>query len=377
MRRLIEPLIERDLARKMVFLSGPRQAGKTTLAKAIAARRPGAQVFNWDVLADRRVMLAQSWAPDAPLLVFDELHKMKDWRHWLKGVADGRPPGQSILVTGSARLDAFRQAGESLAGRYFSWHLLPITVREFVAGAGVTPDEALARLLQRGGFPEPLFAETETDAQRWRQLYLEGLLRDDILEFSRIAEVRAMRMFVELLRERVGSPLSLASIARDLQISPTTLARYLEILESLHVVFVVRPYHRNIARALLKEPKVYLHDTGLVRGDDGARFENACAAMLYAAVQQRRDTEGVEISLHYIRDKERREIDFVICERDEPVRLIEAKWSDPAVPGYLAATAARFPAATATLLLRHARHREQRGAVAIEPAAEWLAAARV
>jgi predicted AAA+ superfamily ATPase len=373
MRRLIEPLIERDLARKMVFLSGPRQAGKTTLAQAIAGRRPGAQILNWDVLADRRVMLAQSWAPDAPLLVFDELHKMKDWRHWLKGVYDGRRPGQSILVTGSARLDAFRQAGESLAGRYFSWHLLPVTVREFVAGAGVSPEDALSRLLQRGGFPEPLLAETDADAQRWRQLYLDGLIRDDILEFSRIGEVRAMRLFVELLRERVGSPLSLASIARDLQVSPTTLARYLEILESLHIVFVVRPYHRNIARALLKEPKVYLSDTGLVKGDDGARFENACAVMLYATVQQRRDAEGVDTALHYIRDKERREIDFVVCEQGEPVQLIECKWSDASVPPYLAATAARFPKATATLLLRYARQREQRGAVAVEPAAAWLA----
>lgn len=373
MQRLIEPLIERDLARKMVFLSGPRQAGKTTLAQAIAGRRPGAQILNWDVLADRRVMLAQSWALDAPLLVFDELHKMKDWRHWLKGVYDGRRPGQAILVTGSARLDAFRQAGESLAGRYFSWHLLPVTVREFVASTGVSPEDALTRLLQRGGFPEPLLAETDADAQRWRQLYLDGLIRDDILEFSRIGEVRAMRMFVELLRERVGSPLSLASIARDLQVSPTTLARYLEILESLHVVFLVRPYHRNIARALLKEPKVYLSDTGLVKGDDGARFENACAVMLHAAVQQRRDAEGSDTALHYIRDKEHREIDFVICEQAEPTRLIECKWADASVPPYLAATAARFPKATATLLLRHARQREQRGAVAVESAAAWLA----
>jgi hypothetical protein len=373
MQRLIEPLIERDLARKMVFLSGPRQAGKTTLAQAIAGRRPGAQILNWDVLADRRVMLAQSWALDAPLLVFDELHKMKDWRHWLKGVYDGRRPGQAILVTGSARLDAFRQAGESLAGRYFSWHLLPVTVREFVASTGVSPEDALTRLLQRGGFPEPLLAETDADAQRWRQLYLDGLIRDDILEFSRIGEVRAMRLFVELLRERVGSPLSLASIARDLQVSPTTLARYLEILESLHVVFLVRPYHRNIARALLKEPKVYLSDTGLVKGDDGARFENACAVMLHAAVQQRRDAEGSDTALHYIRDKEHREIDFVICEQAEPTRLIECKWAGAGVPPYLAATAARFPKATATLLLRHARQREQRGAVAVESAAAWLA----
>lgn len=373
MQRFIEPLIERDLARKMVFLTGPRQAGKTTLAKSIASRRPGAQVLNWDVLADQRVILAQSWVTDAPLLVFDELHKMKDWRQWLKGVYDARLPNQSILVTGSARLDAFRQAGESLVGRYFSWHLMPITVKELVESAGVSPDDALSRLLVRGGFPEPLLAETDTDAQRWRQLYLDGLIRDDILEFSRIAEVRAMRMFVEMLRTRVGSPLSLASIARDLQISPTTLTRYLEILESLHVVFTVRPYHRNIARALLKEPKIYFYDTGLVQGDDGARFENACAVMLYASVQQRRDAEGVDTSLHYIRDKERREIDFVVCEQGDPIRLIESKWADSQVPAYLAATAGRFPNAKAILLLRHARQREQRGLVAVETAAAWLA----
>ncbi len=373
MKRWVEPWVERDLARKMVFVSGPRQAGKTTLAAAIAARVPGAQMFNWDVAQDRRVLLAQSWVPSAPLLVFDELHKMKGWRPWLKGVFDGRMSGQSILVTGSARLDAFRQAGESLAGRYFSWHLLPVTVSELVATTGTTPEDALTRLLQRGGFPEPLLAEADADAQRWRQLYLEGLIRDDILELSRIGEVRAMRLFVEMLRERVGSPVSLASIARDLQVSPTTLARYLEILETLHVVFTVRPYHRNVARALLKEPKIYFHDTGLVKGDDGARLENACATMLNAAVQSRRDAEGVDTVLQYIRDKDGREIDFAVCEAGTLVHLVECKWSDPSVPSYLAATAMRFPNAAATLLVRHLRQREIRGAVAVESAAEWLA----
>ncbi|MFM8878363.1 MAG: ATP-binding protein [Verrucomicrobiota bacterium] len=376
MKRWLESRVERDLARKMVFLTGPRQAGKTTLASAIAARVPGAQMFNWDVLADRRVLLAQSWVPTAPLLVFDELHKMKDWRQWLKGVFDGRAPGQSILVTGSARLDAFRQAGESLAGRYYSWHLLPVTVSELVTSTGATPQEALTRLLQRGGFPEPLLAEDDADAQRWRQLYLEGLIRDDILELSRIAEVRAMRLFVEMLRERVGSPLSLASIARDLQVSPTTLARYLEILETLHVVFVVRPFHHNVARSLLKEPKIYYHDTGLVSGGDGPRFENACATMLHAAVQARRDAEGVDARLQYIRDKDGREIDFAVCEGGAPVRLVECKWADQSVPTYLAAMAVRFPGASTTLLVRHLRQRERRGSVAVESAAEWLAETR-
>ncbi len=373
MNRLIESHLERDLTRKMVFLTGPRQSGKTTLAGLIADKFPSAQMLNWDVLADRRVILSQSWVPDTKLLVFDELHKMKEWRPWLKGVYDGRAREQAILVTGSARLDVFRQAGESLAGRYFSWHLLPVTVHELVAVTHFSPEEALSRLLERGGFPEPLLADTETDARRWRQLYLDGLIRDDILEFSRIGEVRAMRLFVQMLRERIGSPVSLASIARDLQISPTTLGRYLQILETLHIVFLVRPFHHNIARALLKEPKVYFYDTGLVIGDDGTRFENACATMLYAQIKLMREALGTETSLHYIRNKEGREIDFVICDSGAPLQLIESKWADPKVPKYLATIASRFPSAKATLLVRHLRQREQRGLISVEPAADWLA----
>lgn len=373
MKRLIQPLIERDLRKKMVFLTGPRQAGKTTLAREIAQSVPGAQVFNWDVTPDRRVMLDQSWLPAAPMLVFDELHKMGDWRNWLKGVYDGRARGQSILVTGSARLDAFRQAGESLAGRYFVWHLHPVTVKELVTANNATPEDALSRLLERGGFPEPLLAEQASDANRWRQLYLEGLIRDDILEFSRLAEVQAMRFFVQMLRERVGSTVSLASMARDLQVSSKTLGRYLDILETLHVVFIVRPFHRNIARALLKEPKVYFYDTGLVTGDEGARFENACAAMLRCHVDFLRDAEGKDVALHYIRDKEGREIDFVIAESEEPTHLIECKWADVSVPPYLMLTAARFPSAQSLLLVRHLRQAEQRGPVRVERAADWLA----
>ena len=373
MNRLIESHLERDLNRKMVFLTGPRQSGKTTLAGLIAEKFPSAQMLNWDVLADSRVILSQSWFPDTKLLVFDELHKMKEWRPWLKGVYDGRAREQAILVTGSARLDVFHQAGESLAGRYFSWHLLPVTVHELVTVTDFSPEEALSRLLERGGFPEPLLADTETDARRWRQLYLDGLIRDDILEFSRIGEVRAMRLFVQMLRERVGSPVSLASIARDLQISPTTLGRYLQILETLHIVFLVRPFHQNIARALLKEPKVYLYDTGLVIGDDGTCFENACATMLYAQIKLMREALGTETSLHYIRNKEGREIDFVICDSGAPLQFIESKWADPKIPKYLATIASRFPSAKATLLVRHLRQREQRGLISVEPAADWLA----
>jgi predicted AAA+ superfamily ATPase len=373
MERALTPFIEADLASKMVFLSGPRQTGKTTLALKLASARPNAQVLNWGVAADRRVMLDQSWSPSASLVVFDELHKMAGWKSWLKGVFDGRRDGQALLITGSARLDTFRQSGESLAVRYFSWRLHPITVKEWVAVAAATPEVALARILERGGFPEPFLAEQASDAERWRQIYLEGVIREDILEFSRIGEIRAMRDFVDMLRSRVGSSLSLASLARDLQISPTTLGRYLDILEALHVVFTVRPFHRNIARALLKEPKVYFFDTGLVRGDEGVRFENACATMLLRHANFLQDSAGRNMTLNYVRDKEGREIDFALCENGEPVGFAECKLSDPTVPPYLAAIAARFANAGASLLVRYLRQPEQRGGVAVERAGDWLA----
>jgi len=373
MKRSLASFLQADLVRKMVFLSGPRQAGKSYLAQTLVAACPGAQLLNWDVAADRRVILAQSWSPGAPLVVFDELHKMKDWKAWLKGVYDGRAAGQTFLVTGSARMEIFRQSGESLAGRYFAWRLHPVTVAEWVAASGEAPAATLDRILERGGFPEPFLAENAADAARWRRLYLEGLIRDDIFEFSRIGEPRAMRVFIDMLRQRVGSPLSLASLARDLQVSPTTLGKYLEILEALHIVFVVRPFHRNIARALLKEPKLYFFDTGLVDGDAGARFENACAAMLLRHAHFLQDSAGRDIRLHYVRDKEGREIDFALCEGEEPLGFAECKLADPNVPPYLAAMAERFPSAGATLLVRHLRQPEQRGRVAIERAADWLA----
>jgi len=228
-------------------------------------------------------------------------------------------------------------------------------------------------LLERGGFPEPFLARDAGDAERWRRQYLEDLIREDVVEFSRIHEVRDMRLFVEMLRERVGSPVSLASIARDLQVSPTTLAKYLDILEALYVVFTVRPYHRNIARAVLKAPKVYFFDTGLVAGDEGARFENACAAMLLKHAHYLQDVEGRAVTLHYIRDKEGNEVDLVLCLNNAPVLLAECRHSDTAVSRFMAGLAARYPKAQAFQVVRELRQEEKRGVVSIVRAADWLA----
>ena len=373
MERYLTAPVEADLARKMVFLVGPRQVGKTTLAKALMARYPRAQYLNWDVANDRRIILGQTWSPRAKLLVLDEVHKMRDWKAFLKGAWDGRAEGQAILVTGSARMDTFRQSGESLAGRYFSLRMHPVSVREWCAASAAKPDKALDRLIERGGFPEPFLAREAGDAERWRRQYLEDLIREDVVEFSRIGEIRAMRLFVEMLRERVGSPLSFASIARDLQVSPTTVAKYLDILEALHVVFSVRPYHRNIARAILKAPKVYFFDSGLVIGDQGARLENACAAMLLKHVHFLQDVEGRAASLHYIRDKQGSEVDLVVCRNNMPVLLAECKHADSAVSRMMLNLAARFPKAEALQVVRELRQEEKRGAVSIVRAADWLA----
>lgn len=201
-------------------------------------------------------------------------------------------------------METFRQSGESLAGRYFAYRLHPISVREWCEQQGGTPEDALTHLFARGGFPEVCLADDPVQADRWRAQYITDLVREDVLEFSRVQELGTMKLFVELLRERVGSPLSLASIARDLAVSPATLRRYLDILQA---------------------PKVYFYDIGVVRGDDGLRFENAVAGMLLKHVQFLADARGQATGLHYVRTKDGAEVDFALARDGELVQLIECK----------------------------------------------------
>ncbi|HIJ96533.1 MAG TPA: ATP-binding protein [Desulfuromonadales bacterium] len=362
-----------DLTKKMVLLTGPRQVGKTTLAKELMAGYHRPQYLNWDVNDDRRLIRAQSWSPRADMLVFDEIHKMPDWKAFLKGVFDGRSDGQAILVTGSARMETFRQSGDSLAGRYFHARLHPFSVREWVMLSDAKPDDALDRLIERGGLPEPFLVSEKSEAERWRRQYFTDLVREDVLEFSRIQEVRTMRLLVDLLRGRVGSPLSIASLARDLQAAPNTVSKYLDILEALYVIFLVRPYHRNIARAILKEPKVYFFDTGYVLGDSGIKWENACATMLLKHSNYQQDVFGIDSSLHYIRTKDGAEVDFVLCEAGSPSLLIECKHADNRPGSSLIKFAELFPNAQTIQLVRELRQEEYRNHVSILSGAKWLA----
>ena len=374
MHRYLDDLVRTDLDRKLVMLTGPRQVGKTTLARQLMAGLQPAQYLNWDVAADRAVLQRQSWTPASRLLVMDEIHKMPGWKAWLKGVVDGRSPQQSLLVTGSARMETFRQSGESLAGRYFAWRLHPISVREWCQQQQAEPEAALDRLLARGGFPEPCLADDPVQADRWRAQYITDLVREDVLEFSRVQEIGSLRLFVDLLRERVGSPLSLASIARDLALSPTTLKRYLDILQALFIVFTVQPWHRNIARAILQSPKVYFYDTGLVRGDDGLRLENAVAAMLLKHTQFLADAQGQQTALHYVRTKDGAEVDFALSRDGALTHLIECKLADDKPHRALRRFAGEFAQATAVQLVRHLRQEQQVDGLRITATAPWLAA---
>ena len=371
-RRLAEN-IRQDLGRKLVVITGARQAGKTTLARQLMAGFETAQYLNWDVPADRTLIADNAWSPKSGLVVFDEIHKMKEWKSFLKGAWDGRSPGQAMLVTGSARMDTFREGGESLAGRYFNWRLHPFSVRELVETQGISPADALALLLERGGFPEPCLANSATDADRWRAQYATDLIREDVLDFSRVHEVRTLQLLFTMLRERVGSPIKVSALAQSLQVSPSTAARYLDILEALYIVFRVTPWHRDVSRSLLKEAKVYFSDTGLVIGDAGAKLENAVAAMLLKHCHHRQDAEGKAVALHTIRDKERHEIDFVLTEGDTVTDLIEVKRADPVPSAYLHRMAQRFTSARALQVVEELRQPAQHGVVEVVSAAPWLA----
>jgi uncharacterized protein len=297
---------------------------------------------------------------------------MPKWKAWLKGVYDGKSAENKILVTVSARLDFLKKSGDSLAGRFFSLRLHPLSVSEWCTEHGGTHEEALTHLIERGGFPEAALASSVSESERWRMQYIDGLVREDILEFSRLQEINTMRVLVDLLRERVGSPLSVASLARDLSASTTTISRYLQVLEAIYVIFTVKPWHKNIARSLLKAPKVYFYDSAMVRGDAGLRFENLVANHLLKWVHYQRDVLGKEIDLHYLRTKDDSEVDFTLVEAGQINQLVECKLTDTKIHGALARFANEYPAAKSVQLVRHQRQSIHHGVLTIEPAAQWL-----
>lgn len=326
MNRYLIDNIRDDLDSKIVLLTGPRQSGKTTLSKMLC---DSFDYLNLDNPEHRLDLLDRSWDRKKPLIIFDELHKLKNWKGWLKGVYDteGIPP--ALVVTGSAKLDTYKKVGDSLAGRFFQFRLHPLDLKELCSYSPTyNSAQSLETLLEIGGFPEPYLKGNTRFYKRWRRTHLDIILKQDIIDLENVRQISILETLVQLLRRRVGSSVSYSSLARDLEVSDKTIKRWLVVLENMYVIFRVTPYHRNIARALLKSPKFYFYDTGQVLGDGSIRLENVIACALLKEIQFREDCFGDELQLHYLRTKDGREIDFFITEEGKGKIMLEVKWAD-------------------------------------------------
>ena len=336
-KRYLTDDIKKDLSQKMVFLCGPRQTGKTALALSLLAecKRAGASAakggltgaetspayFNWDFREDRQRLLAGRLPPHEKLLVFDELHKYRRWRGFLKGLYDKHKSSRRFLVTGSGNLKTYNRGGDSLMGRYFFYRLHPFSLRE------LNPDPTksdLAALLELSGFPEPLFSGSQKKLKRWRNERLSQFIREDIRDLERVKDLDSMEILMDALPERVGNPLSVKSLREDLAVSHETAERWISVLESLFVCFRIPPFGPPKIRAVKKERKLYLYDWSSIESP-GARFENLVAGQLLKYCHFKEDTEGDKMELRFLRDTDKRELDFVVLKNKRPLFAVECK----------------------------------------------------
>ncbi|MEO0234629.1 MAG: ATP-binding protein [candidate division WOR-3 bacterium] len=370
MERYLQKFILKDLSKKMVILTGPRQVGKTYLAKEIFKNFQKSIYLNFDDTKDKNIILNKEWTLDTELIVLDEIQKLKKWKTFLKGVYDTKEKNQKFLITGSAKLDIFKQTGDSLAGRYFYYHLFPFSVKELQHI--LKPYDAVEKLNKFGGFPEPFLSDSETEAQRWRKEYYSDIITIDVLDFAKILEIRSIKTLLYLLKDRVGSPISYSSLAQDLQISVNTVKKYIFILEALNIIFLIRPFHKNISRSILKEPKVYFFDSGFIDKDNGLKLENTVAVSLLKHCQFLQDSEGKDVQLHYIRTKEKKEIDFVITENNKIIQMVEVKLSDENPDKNLLYFKKFFPQLEYIQIVHNLKYELKKDGIKIIPAGEYL-----
>ena len=339
--------------RQLVILVGPRQVGKTTLAKSlIPDLKQGVNYFNWDIAAHRKILLTQIFSGKVELksgekdvLVFDEIHKYPRWKNAIKGLFDKYEPNTHWIITGSAVLDVYRKGQDSLVGRSFNYHLCPFTVAElFETFRNKTfsldtlleteiskPDDETQNtfdsLLKFGGFPEPYLKKSDSFLRRWRATRLDKLINQDLASIEHLKHLALVEKLMFLLPERVGSPLSTNSLREDLEVHFATVKHWIGLLEKIFYGFAIYPYTVQSSRMLKKEAKWYLWDWTEI-DNEGFRFENMVAVHLLKYVHYMNDLGIDELSLHYVRDKEKREADFLICRKRKPLLLVECKLHD-------------------------------------------------
>ncbi len=332
--------------RQMLFLAGPRQVGKTTTAKTVADQSERSLYLNWDVQEHRRIILAgensvaskcgfDTLSGGVETVIFDEIHKYPRWKLFLKGFFDLFADQCHIVVTGSGHLNVFKSGGDSLMGRYFLYRMHPLSVAELLNQTLVEneirhqqelPDKKFETLLAFGGFPEPFLAANKRFYNRWRRLRTDQLLREDLRDLSHIQDIGRVEILAENLIHQAGSLVNYSTLANSINVSVDTIRRWISSLESLYFSFSIRPWSSNIPKALRKQPKIYLWDWSLI-SDRGSRNENFIACHLLKAAQWWTDIGLGNYQLYFIRDKERREVDFLLTRDNIPWLLVEVKSS--------------------------------------------------
>ncbi|MEA3279591.1 MAG: ATP-binding protein [Thermodesulfobacteriota bacterium] len=358
-RNLYDIAFSPQWGRQMRFITGPRQAGKTTLARQKLHKEKSEQLYYlWDLRNIRErykqnelFFTADAMDPAKKLWVcFDEIHKMPKWKNILKAAFDETSEYYQFIVTGSAKLNIMKRSGDSLAGRYFTFHLMPLTLneihrtrlplvdvpefsQEFIELAlNTTPahQESLVQLLEYSGFPEPFLQQSRAFHNKWARDYIETVIHEDIGTLTRIIDREYIFELYSLLPETIGSPLSQSSLASHLQISPATVKNYLRRLEDFYLTFSIRPYSKNIKRSLLKAGKYYLYDWSRIK-NKGAMFENYVACELNARLNLWKDATGDDFHLFYIRNKQQQETDFLVVRNGNPWLLVESKLTDASI----------------------------------------------
>lgn len=337
-QRNLEETIHLDLKKKCVFLSGPRQVGKTTLAKRIITKL-GGEYLLYDDDDDRRVILTKGYISNG-WVCLDEFHKFPRWKGHIKGVFDKYRETLHILVTGSARLDVFQKSGDSLFGRYYLHHLHPLTCGELSYPS--LPSlmnnplqvqnavESVDLLMRFGGFPEPFFSQSEKEHRRWSNARRHLLIHEELRDISHIGLLALVEQLLLLLPERIGSLFSYRSLSEDIRVSTPTIQNWMEIFQKLFIVFKVSPYSKRIARSIQRQPKYYFYDWSQIP-DEGCRFENFVASHLWKAVQVWTDVGEAVLKLYYVRDRDHREVDFLIVRDEKPWFLVECKLAETQV----------------------------------------------
>lgn len=317
MQRYLKDDVLSDLKKKMVFIAGPRQVGKTTFAKNLSKKN--LVYLNWDDLDQREDILKKNWPVSSQIVIFDEIHKDARWRGLVKGYYDTLKESYSFIITGSARLDYYRKGGDSLFGRYRSYRLHPFSLSELGSTQG-----NLEALIKFGGFPEPILEQNERTWRRWQKERLERVIYDDLRDLEKVREVTLIQRLAEMLPARVGAPLSVKNISQDLGVDHKTADRWIDILENLYYAYRISPFGSSKIRAVKKEQKLYLWDSSSVE-EEGYRFENLVANHLLKYCHFLEDTQGHKMELRFLRDTDKREIDFVVLKDSNPVFAVECK----------------------------------------------------